>query len=80
MNSFLVLFLRDNLNEIIWCVVPGGIICGELGDFDEDSHTFGLQSAVFFTGSAKLELGDSSVLADHVSAWGMETPTLPEED
>lgn len=77
MNSDLVKFLRANHEETVWFITPGGLICGELAELDEDSHVFGLLDVTFYSGKTKLELGDSHISADNISAWGLSEPTLP---
>lgn len=79
MNSDLVQFLRANIGDTLWFATPGGVVSGELSDFDEDAHTFGLLGAVLLNGTATLDLGDTTVSADTVSAWGDGTPTLSDD-
>lgn len=80
MNSDFMQFLRANENGMVWFAIPGGLISGKLDKLDIKTHVFGLRGAAYHTGSFKLDLGDSSVLADDVSAWGLSMPTLLAEE
>lgn len=80
MNTDFVEFLRANINETVWFMTPSGLIFGQLHDFDEVNHVFGLLDAATYKSSVKLGLGDCAVSADDVSAWGMDEPTPLEED
>jgi len=80
MNKHLVEFVEGNLKEIVWFLTPGGLISGNLHDIDKDAHSIGVTKAFHHTGSVKLYLGDISINADQVSAWGLDEPTPPEEE
>lgn len=79
MNKHLVEFIESNINELVWLLTPGGLIYGKLNDLDKDAHSIGIKQAFHHAGNVKLSLGDISVNADQVSAWGWDEPTPPEE-
>lgn len=77
--SSLTEFMKENLNETIWVLLPGGLIFGKLHDIQTNDMTIGVVSAFHLAGQSKYALGDIAVHLDHISAWGLDEPTLEKE-
>lgn len=74
MESRLIAYLNHNVGEKAWFAISGGLIAGEIEEYDPEAGDFGLIGAIYFTGNTVIGLGDTYVLASHVSAWGDGIP------
>lgn len=74
MNETLLEVLRSHENEIIWVLVPGGLLSGKLEIPEQDIIT--LHAATYYAGSARLAVSAADVLIEQISAYGLGAPVL----
>jgi len=67
-------FLDKQTGNAMWVATPSGIFQGRNNYVSDD--IFVLEKAFYFTGGAKLSVGDATILIESVLAWGTTNPSF----
>lgn len=70
-------FLRQNLDNgdnLIWLIIPGGLISGILVSFDAEERTIVLDDAVYYSGTVERNISYATIQLNQIIGWGLGNP------